>query len=312
MNKVLTATHHRCAKSPASSQRVLAHLLRLSLGLVVMVSVACCGPTQYNPPAVNVVDADEAPSYAELVRQYNAHVEPLDALYARTFIEMYWKETDEQGNVRDRKEIGGGKLIVLRPGRIAMTVEKLGTIYLWAGSDGREFWLIDRVDQDRPKAALGQVGLSAGQMPLGIDPQMLPLLMGLSPLEPESGFEVAPVQETQDAWVIEPPGLQARLFLDRETSRPLRVELLDDQGEPRVVSTLDGLLAVDAPDTRRLRGPRMPESADIYAVGESARLTLAIREAEIDPDRMRDQWFDFPALRQALGVAEQDVHPVRP
>lgn len=291
---------------PNATIRGASYGWRLAL-LCLPLFTACCGPRGVDDwQAIGPVEQVRSPTYAEVVTRYNEHVEPLDPVYAQTFIELYWRE-EIDGKPRDRKEIGGGKLIVRRPGDFALTIEKLGTIYLWAGAntEGR-YWLIDR-SGDVPVAMVGSVGLAAERFPLGIDPKSLPLLMGLKPIELGEQTESNPVWSSDRGWVIEPPGEQVRILIDRETGRPIQVNLMDDTGDLRIVSELDDLVELEVPGVRRLRGPRMPMNADIYAVGQDARLRLEIREADGDPGEIQDRWFEFEDLLPALGVDEADV-----
>ena len=105
-------------------------------------------------------------------------------LWSRADIDIEWVEVDQDGDRNYRSESGNGKFIMRRgEGDVdtAMTIEKLGKIYLWAGSNQTNYYLFDRVDGDNKKLYVGEhraVGRSK-PFPLPLHPSMVPTLLGL-------------------------------------------------------------------------------------------------------------------------------------
>lgn len=267
-------------------------------------------------------------SYPELVAQYNPTVEDFDTLWARTDVVIEWREVAEAAEGGDaaqpgavRREQGEGKFMYRRPGDTALLVEKLGQIYLWAGSNRERYWLLDISDSDAKRAYVGdfaKLGQPGGRRyPLPVRPDAVPYLLGLLPLpyDAEVEAEWPEVQLFDGQYLVEPPGMGTRMLIDPETFRPTRVDLLDAEGYSVLTAKLQGSFPVDLPGIRKTRWPSICERAEVYVSGYESKLTVAMDFVTNDPRKVSDMQFDFDALVDALGVEQvvpldQEVVPL--
>ncbi|MEM6459882.1 MAG: hypothetical protein AAF710_10890 [Planctomycetota bacterium] len=248
-------------------------------------------PDDLNPVAVDTADA-ELPGYAELVERYNANAEALPRVWARTRVEMRWE--DERG--RKRREAGDGRLIFERPLSTAWTVEVLGDVKLWAGSDASGFWVFDRLEDGR--AYYGRYGAPlARPLPVPVQPEAVPYLLGLMPLDPARRPPAPEVEIFRGYYVIEPPGLGLRMMLDPATARPVRIDLTRGDGSSALTSLLTGGVEVDGIDGAAVV---LPETAKLYPQGQEAEMTVTLRRATTDERRIKRKWFDFDGLVEAM------------
>ncbi|MEM7624699.1 MAG: hypothetical protein AAF333_03620 [Planctomycetota bacterium] len=253
-------------------------------------------PDDLNPVPIDVIDGGELPSYRELVQQYNQNGPALERVWARTKVELRWR--DEKN--RKRRESGDGRLIFERPLNTAWTVEVLGDIKLWAGSDSRGFWLFDRLNDGT--AYYGQYDRPlARPLPLPVQPEAVPYLLGLMPLDP-GRVPASPAVELFNGYcVIEPPGLNLRMMLDPQTARPVRIDLTDAAGASVLVCRLSGEVAVEREGSDPVT---LPETAELYPVGDESRMTVKLKRPSTDESRFKPKLFDFERLAKSMKPKE--------
>ena len=262
--------------------------------------LAACHPTtpivrvDLNPPAIAT---QKVPDYAALVKAYNRNANAIDKLYVKTAVEMRWR--DDKG--RDRSEHGDGRLIFRRPLDTAFTVEFLGDVKLWAGSDERAFWLFDQLESgvayhgDYSKPILRQ-------MPLPVQPEAIPYLLGLMPIDANKRPAAPEVELVNGYAVIEPPGLNVRMQLHPETGRPTRIDLIDAQGVSFLICRLTEELVVSEADGET-PAVVLAGKADLYPVGDASRMTVTLKRV-VNTKKIRGTWFRFEELRSKLRPRE--------
>lgn len=274
---------------------------RLLLAFVVATVAAAAGCQQraIMPSDLMPERADSTgvvPGYNELVDRYNVNLRGIDRLWASTDVELAWR--DEEGDRHFEK--GDGKFLFVSPRNVAMTVEKLGKTYVWAGSDEERFWLFERQKDYAYVGRHEHVGKACAEpLPLPVHPSTVPHLLGLLPLERVEGAEPR-VQVIEGYPVIEPPGLALRIMLDPATARPVRIDLLDGLGRAVIVSRLRGHRPVRVEGVADDELPGVPESADLVVIGQEARVTLKLDRPTVDPSRIQARAFDFESLVKAL------------
>ena len=273
----------------------------LLLFVVLFALLGCKGTGSYTTG-----DGDHSPitkadiTYAQLREGYNANLDQLGTLWCRTDVVIEWREQDEDGNSVDRREKGDGKLMYRSPQDTALLVEKLGQIYLWAGSDEQCYWLFDVVDSEKKVgyrgtyAKLGQPGTR--RFPLPVRADLVPQLIGLVPL-PESG---SAVELYAGQYLIDLPG--KRMLIDPKTFRPTRVDLTNKAGYSVLTAKLEGRFIVEVPNVPNARRPKICERAEVYVAGYSSKLTVAMDYATANPGKVNDQMFDFDKLKKGLKV----------
>lgn len=286
----------------------------LLLVLLTLTTVGC-----HKPNTLTTNDGFVSPlvpadiTYTELAKQYNAAIKPMTQLWSRADIDIEWIEVDEDGDRKFRSESGNGKFI-MRQGRTvkdtAMTVEKLGKIYLWAGSNQRIYYLFDRVDGDHKKLYVGkhmhvkfldsEPQTEPKAFPLPIHPRTVPRLLGLVKLPeaifPETGTTV---DLYRDQYLLNYPEANLRMLIDPATFRPTRVDLTDSEGYSVLTAKLSGQLEVEA-DRALPSPPLICDKAEVYVAGYETRFTLDFQSATTSSRKIRDQMFDLDALKKAL------------
>ena len=260
--------------------------------LALCVSLAGCEhkpivPDDLMPPQI---DTANVPAFSDLIHRYNAPLEGVEGVFARTDVEVAW--VSERG--KPRRESGDGKLLFRRPLDTGVSVEAFGQTLMWAGSNNDYYWLFSEL-QDDGRLQFGQHRLlghpGSGRLDLPIQPDTVPFLLGLMPLDPQAVPPPPSVELVNGYYLIEPLGLPLRMLLDPETARPVRVDLVDALGKSAVICRLDGAVRVQGTDLD------LPERIDIYPVGREARMTLGLRSATADPKKLKDRLFDLDVLR---------------
>lgn len=294
--------------------RVVWSLAYASCSVLLLLLSGCHRPDTLttNDGFVSPLEAADI-TYAELAKEYNAAIEPLTQVWSRADIEMEWIEVDEGGGRKFRSESGNGKFIMRRGiglNDTAMTVEKLGKIYLWAGSNQTSYYLFDRVDGDDKKLYVGthpplrafdsQPETEPKPFPLPIHPRSVPQLLGLVPLpevmSPESGTTI---DLYRDQYLLNDPAQGVRMLIDPQTFRPTRIDLIDDRGYSVLTAKLTGQLEVEA-DRALPSPPLICDKAEVYVAGYESRFTLDFQSATTSSRKIRDQMFDLEALKKAL------------
>lgn len=283
--------------SPSIRVHTNASALRLLAFMCVVLVLAGCKtdaivPEDLNPVPIDVIKREDLPTYRQLVDRYNQQGPALERVWARTKVELRWRDAKD----RKRRESGDGRLIFERPLNTAWTVEVLGDIKLWAGSDSNGFWLFDRMEDKR--AYYGQYGKPmARALPLPVQPEAVPYLLGLMPLNPDR-VPAAPAVELFNGYcVIEPPGLNLRLMLDPQTARPVRIDLTDTAGNSVLVCRLSGEVSVPRDG---LDPVILPETAELYPLGDESRMTVTLKRPSTDATKFKARLFDFKSLEKTM------------
>ena len=234
------------------------------------------------------------PSYAEVVERYNQNLMPLEQFWARSVVAMRW--VDEDG--RRQFEQGEGHFMFRGDQHTALTLGKVGQIVFWIGSDGERVWMIDRhsdpsVTYIQPAERGGWSGL-----PVNLAPTDVLVLMGLRPIRATTGQ----TRYEDGLLVVEPdPGAEGqviRLMLDSSSRMPLRLDILDAQGEVRA-----SCLMADH-DQVRVEGyavgdwPRIPMRYVMEIQGQDASISMSFDGA--DPSRVGDRSFSLQSLMRAF------------
>lgn len=290
-------------------------VLVLVLLLVLPAAVGCRGPRNLRPPT-NVSTFSEADiGYVELAGRYNQTVRYFDQIWVRNKTSVDWNETLKNGDRRSRNQIGDGKFIFNPPRDSAMTVEHLGTVYLWGGSNDERYWLFDLTDSDNKAVYVGSFDAldrpGTGELPIPVRPDSVAYLLGLQPLPviPDA-TEQPSVQLYEGQYFIEIQELNLRMLIDPQTFRPSRVYLTDRAGYAQVTSYLTGEMQVNVPrmaegaqeltekeqEPAKQVQPTICEQARIYVSGYQTRITITNEYATTDANRINDNVFNFDTL----------------
>ncbi len=278
----------------------------LTVALVAALQLTGCKPAQPIVPdnllPDPVANEQPLPTYGELIRRYNATTEPLVRVWAEARVDLVW--LDEKG--KKISEHGDGRFMYVAPGKIALEIQEFGKGF-WAGADGERYWLFDL--QDQRTAYVGRFenldNLDEDAFPLPVKPSDLLYVLGLVPIDPDNVPDEPAVERVAGHYLIEPPGLRLRMLLHPETARPVRVDLLNVQGESAVKCILSEPVEVKTtPDIDEGAQPVMPSLAEVYVLNQEARMTLRLKSLTTEGRRIRDSHFDFETL---MRVYKPDV-----
>lgn len=275
--------------------------------VVVLLLPACSGRHSFTPePTPNVGQLTEADlTYREVAEGYNATVAQFDKLFLRTYVRLAWQETDGEGNTSYRSEAGDGKIMYASPGNTVLTVEKLSRVYLWAGSNDERYWLFDQIDESNKVAYIGRYDASgtgdARMLPIPFRPDAVPYLLGLVALDPALD---SPVYRYDGQYLIEPAGMRLRMLIDPATSRPTRVDLLNERGWSLVTCKLTGQFGVEVEGVPSQRWPSVCDDAELFVSGQASNMSIELIHATTNPRRVRDRLFDLDVL---MGSLKPDV-----
>jgi hypothetical protein len=233
------------------------------------------------------------PSYADIASAQNARVSAIDRVYADGSIELRW--VDEDG---EHFAPGQIELWIEPPDRTAIYVFKGGERIMWLGSNGPLAWLFDF----RGKDTVLHVTRSGDDATSGLpfNPARLFGVAGLGPLPPEGTVEG--FDEGRDAYVVlaDPADGPQRLFVDRRSLLPVRVEILDADGTVLLFGELalrryQRVEVIGAPGT----GPLIPTLIDIHGISGDAHAKLSLYEPTSDETVMEPDYFDLDWLMNA-------------
>ncbi len=263
---------------------------------VMVVLVSGCASSPSGPAG----SRDGAPSYADVARAHNARAARLQRLWARAAVQLRY--TDDQG--RERRDQGEGHLQILQPGRMALSVGKLGEVVFWLGSDAERFWWFDLGEES--VAAIGRHENAnrpcAGELPLPVHPLDLLDLLGVTELPARS--RSAPVIGPGGRVVVDVAARVGvrRVYFEPETMRPARIELwLAGETEPSVEAILSDYERVDLPSVGGV-DPRAASRVSVTARETGAELVLFLSDLNDGsrPGRLEPFVFDFGELAGAL------------
>lgn len=247
------------------------------------------------------------PSYPELVTRYNRTADLLSPIRADARVDMVWR--NEKGDIKN--EHGDGRFMFIKPGRVVLEVEEFGKGF-WAGADGERYWFFDFLDQRVVYVGrFDQLDRAhVDNLPLPVNPADLLHVMGLAKIDPTVIPEAPAVERVKGHYLIEPPGLAVRMLLDPETTRPVRVDLLDDEGKSRVICLLKDPIPVEPADSDDPFRGRFASVIDVVMPANEARMTLTLKKPTHSDKYIREAYFDFDKLYKALKIDELiDVDP---
>lgn len=237
-------------------------------------------------------------SYSQIVRRYNSSIESLDRLWSRAVVEVRWE--DDRGS---HFEQGEGNFIFVRPDRVALSVGKLGHTLFWIGANRGQYWMFDLREEKtvyagRRRSARGR----AGDLPIPVRPMDLPRVLGLYRINPDALPAEPQVEWYDGGYLIEPPGTRSRLLLDPVTFRPKRIDLLDEEGNSRLIGRLSGWETVQTQGLAPGGLPVVASRAEIALVDRAGRATLHLSDLSDGRDggRITGKAFDLDQLIKAL------------
>ncbi|MCZ6835896.1 MAG: hypothetical protein O7G85_08995 [Planctomycetota bacterium] len=283
----------------------------LLFGFGILASSGCESPPQIETRGEGPGDGQPL-AYDEIASSHNARVEHLQKTYAYGVLEIRWE--DERG-VHSEPQVDVRMWLDL-PKHTALRIDKLGDVLFWVGSDENDLWMFDLLRKEDRTAIIrardNEESLESISA-FGLQPDSLLGLMALRPMPEIQGDEVkvswAP---DRNAWVVSGIGDdgRTRIFFAEADLRPIRVELLSDDGQVLLHSTLDRYASVSRPGVSLLEFPKQAMWIDIVdEVGKGfAKIHLNEMTANVEGLPF-DRVFDLHRLIRSLRPARIDGQP---
>lgn len=251
--------------------------------------------------------AKPAPPFGDVARAYNARVAPLDRVFAWTNLKLTY--FDEQGE--KRTEDPEGRLQVVRPDKLALSLGKAGTTLFWLGSDSERYWWIDLTDKDKPVAAVGRHALfndqTARRIGLAIQPLDLIRLLGVVPINVSGTGATQWSEDGKQVGITSTLGNRGfqRIWLDPESLTPQEIELFSKDRQLIARAVHEGVEYVEItrkelPQALGAERARMPSRVFIthFESGTEVRITLT----GVKDGRIVDAAFNLDEILRRNGV----------
>lgn len=271
----------------------------LFMGLCAAVLPGCKTTAAHSNPRRPV------PPYSEIVEKCNARTDRLARIWAGAVTSFTWK--DEDG--RSHYEQGNGFFELVQPSNFALDIGKVGEVAMWMGCNQDRYWLIERGDK-----RVARVGRHDGPgverlKDLGFPgtPKDLIDLAGVTPLPPnDKPVEIGWTDGGLWRVVHDEPYGQLVRELDPDTGEPRKIEILNEDGQVRILSKLDKYGPVE------LEGvggyfPMIATQIIVEDLDNSSKMQISlermsdgIRGARVP--RLTPEIFQFEKLCQRLGV----------
>jgi hypothetical protein len=198
-------------------------------------------------PLVENAVRGKAPAYADAARAYNQNVKLLDRVSARVNILLTY--FDDKGE--KRTEDPEGRLQIVRPNKLALSLGKAGQTLFWFGCDPVQYWWIDLSDKNDRIAALGDHtkfdDLTARRIGLPIRPLDMIRLMGVVPMDVSARGATQWAGDGSLLGITSPVGDRGfqRVWVDPDTYRMRMIEIYDKSRTKILVAEHEGQERVD-------------------------------------------------------------------
>ena len=280
---------------PAASRCVRRGRLSCAMLLLALLVLTGCPPRDdgliIDPPPQPPPEV--MPTYSQLAAAQSARLASLERVWARAKVHLRWVEEDKR-----RSERGEARLLLKldEPG-LGLSIGSAFGDMMWAGYDAERFWLFD-LENDKAwvgEAGSGRVLLISG-MPLPLDPDLTPLLLGFAPLDPGP----VPPKVTWDHGMfrVDRPERNTRQWFYRDSLLPAKVELIDSEGRALVTCVLSdygpfrGERAVAAGKPQ----VRVPQTVGVAVERRDVGITLMLSGFSESKRRFKDRAFEFESL----------------
>jgi hypothetical protein len=266
-------------------------------------AAATAAPAPASPRSAIAEDAS-LPTYAAVASAQNERAARLQRVWARAVASITF--VDSEG--KQRWEQGEGHFQVIQPSKMALSVGKLGEVFLWLGCDEDRYWFIDPKETKRAYVGRHELVTRAKVESLGLPvaPRDLISLSGITPVPGKQGADSTLGRGSAGEFVLEQPrpGALWRTRLDPRLLTPVGIDIFDNGGRQIITSELEGYAEV------RLRGeagnfPVMPSRMKLTHLPTNSSMTLSLSDStDGGRGRLSSEVFNFESLVERLGITE--------
>ncbi len=257
------------------------------------------------PPADPPSPAPSAVTAGDIQRAELARVGGLTRLHARGVAEL--KTKDHQGEHFDQGDVD----VRWNPSLgLAASLSKLGDRWMWIGSDATQWWSFDLKSKPTVLRTGKLTSAKAGLAPA------LPWLLGLRPLVPASGAELALVKNELRVAVATPQGLlpegaELEAMFDSRTLMPTQAVLTLKDGTTWR-SSFSEWISVDTSGIAQGAWPKISRRVQVSSGTDDrwTQLVVALDSARASPDAVdRPSLYNLVELRTRFAPQQVESEP---
>jgi hypothetical protein len=295
-------------KPALSASRLARRAAKLAGSLVpaLLALSGCCDKGGAGPLYAEAISRPQAPpAYQKVATAYNARVAGLERLWARANVRV--TAVDPEGTQVD--ENVDGNLQYILPSRVALSISKLGEVYIYVGSNPENYWWIDR--SAKPYSArVGRHASAAAVVAKGeffpIAPLDLVELLGVTPLPAvgSDGSAGATYWSADGRYLgvgITTSKRRVWMWLDPQTYEPQRIEVSSGAGTELVIATLAGYAEVAVKDNPAAH-PRLATQLSVSVPARKIDVALRLTDAENRGKAMKEGPYQLDNLIKVYGV----------
>lgn len=247
------------------------------------------------------VRRDAAPAYAEVAKSYNLRVERLDRLFARANLRVtYFDAEGEQ-----KTEQPEGRLQIIRPDRLALSLGKAGQTLFWFGCDASRYWWLDMSERSKSLAAVGSHekfdATTARRIGIAIRPLDLIRVLAITPLDPALPGATQWSDDGTQIGVTTPIGRRGvqRVWINPTTFLPKTVEVFDEKRQLVLIADHEDVESVE-----QTRGgvvtPQVSARVNVFHIESQTEARITITGARDGP--ISDKAFDLKTLMEKYEI----------
>ena len=262
--------------------------------------------TTEKPEVAATTRKDPPPTYASTARVFNEKVRYLDRIFARANLKLTYFDRDGA----EKSEDPEGRLQIVRPNRLALSLGKAGTTLFWFGSDPERYWWFDMSDSQKMFAAVGKhesYGASAAKrIGIAVQPLDLIALLGIVPLDASASGATQWSADGKQLGVTTALGTRGylRLWLDPVTLDVQEVEIFNTKRELVLTARHEGSQSVeitrDLPPGTKVARIRISER--VYVTHYESKTEVRMTLSGVKDGPVSDKAFDLDELLNKFDV----------
>lgn len=252
------------------------------------------------PEVAATIRKDPPPTYVATARAFNEKVRYLDRIFARANLKLTYFDRDGV----EKSEDPEGRLQIVRPNKLALSLGKAGTTLFWFGSDADRYWWLDMSDSKKMFAAVGKhanYGASAAKrIGIAVQPLDLIALLGVVPLDASAPGATQWSADGQQLGVTTALGTRGtlRLWLEPTSLDVQEVEIFNTKRELELTARHEGSQSVeitrDLPPGTKVARIRISERVYVWHYESKTEVRLTLSGVKDGP--VSDKAFDLEEL----------------